>query len=202
VVQLPARQAVNPLLSLLLSSDEDVRWRAVTALGALVANLAHQDMESARVIIRRLMWSLNDESGGIGWGAPEVMGEIMARHEALADEYSPILVSYCDQHGNYLEYEPLQRGLMWGMMRLAGTRPHLVSDAIPLLRSYLGANDPVIRGLAGWIIGMLGDRQSRPILQSMVNDRTPIRLYLDGEIQGSCVGDLAAKGLDRLGSES
>jgi len=40
--------------------------------------------------MRRLMWNLNDESGGIGWGNPEAMGEILACHEALANEYAPI----------------------------------------------------------------------------------------------------------------
>jgi len=58
-------------------------------------------MESARVIMRRLMWSLNDESGGIGWGAPEAMGEIMARHEQLTKEYSAILGSYIREDGKF-----------------------------------------------------------------------------------------------------
>ena len=31
------------------------------------------------------MWTLNDESGGIGWGSPEVMGEILAAHKGLAE---------------------------------------------------------------------------------------------------------------------
>ena len=61
-------------------------------MGALVFSLAEQDMESARVVMRRLMWNLNDESGGIGWGSPEAMGEIMARHSGLAEEYSKISV--------------------------------------------------------------------------------------------------------------
>ena len=55
-------------------------------MGAVVAHLAEKDMESARVVMRRLMCSLNDESGGIGWGAPEAMGEIIASHEGLASE--------------------------------------------------------------------------------------------------------------------
>lgn len=29
-------------------------------------------MDSARIVMRRLMWSLNDESGGIGWGPGNV----------------------------------------------------------------------------------------------------------------------------------
>ncbi|MEA3417440.1 MAG: hypothetical protein U9R02_15080 [Thermodesulfobacteriota bacterium] len=53
-------------------------------MGVVVSNLADHDMESARVIMRRLIWNLNDESGGIGWGSPEAMGEIMARNNRLA----------------------------------------------------------------------------------------------------------------------
>ena len=106
--RMPARQAVNPLFSLLLSTDPELKWPAVTALGAVIANLAHQDMESARVMMRRLMWQLNDESGGIGWGCPETMGEAMACHEGLAQEYARVLASYVMEDGNFLEYEPLQ----------------------------------------------------------------------------------------------
>jgi len=46
----------------------------------VISNLTEKEMESARVIMRRLMWSLNDESGDIGWGAPEAMAEIIACH--------------------------------------------------------------------------------------------------------------------------
>jgi hypothetical protein len=69
--RLPGRQVINPLFSFLCHSDQKVKWRAVTAMGVVVSDLAKKDMESARIIMRRLMWSLNDESGGIGWGAPE-----------------------------------------------------------------------------------------------------------------------------------
>jgi len=58
----PARQVINPLFSFLYNNDEQVRWRTVTAFGAVVAKLADEDMEAARIIMRRLMWNLNDES--------------------------------------------------------------------------------------------------------------------------------------------
>ena len=65
LIRLPARQTVNPLFSFLCSGDEKIKWHAVTAMGAVVSNLAITDLESARVIMRRFMWHLNDESGGI-----------------------------------------------------------------------------------------------------------------------------------------
>ena len=52
---------------------------------------------------RRLIWSLNDESGGIGWGAPEAMGEILARSEKLSCEFYCILLAYIREDGTPLE---------------------------------------------------------------------------------------------------
>ena len=150
ICQLPARQAVNPLFSFFYNSDELVRWRAVAAMGAVVSNLADHDMESARVIMRRLIWNLNDESGGIGWGSPEAMGEIMARHERLAEEYHKILISYIMPDGNYLEHEILQRGVLWGIGRLAHARPYLVKKFADLLCPYMESPDPILRSLAVW----------------------------------------------------
>ena len=126
---MPARRVVNPLFSFLLSTDTKMKWAAITAMGAVIANLADKDMESARVIMRRLMWQLNDESGGIGWGCPETMGEVVACHEGLAQEYAPVLVSYVKEDGNFLEYEPLQEGAVWGIARAAQKRRHILFDA-------------------------------------------------------------------------
>ena len=92
------RQVINPLLSFLYSGDDEIRWRAVSGLGSVVSKFADKDMEGARLILRRLMWNLNDESGGIGWGSPEAMGEILACHEGLADEYARILISYTNKN--------------------------------------------------------------------------------------------------------
>lgn len=195
---LPARQVINPLFSFLVHSDEKLRWRAITAMGAVVENLAREDMESARVIVRRLMWSLNDESGGIGWGAPEAMAEIMAQHEGLAREYSRMLISYMDYEGNYLEYEGLQRGVLWGLARLARVRPQMVTEAGVHLQKYLESSDATIRGLAAWASGLLRIEDARPMLQLLVKDDSLLRLYIDHEFTQVRVQDLAAKALTLL----
>ena len=119
ISSLPARKVINPLISSLCSIDEKIEHRAAVAIGIVTAKLADHNIESARVIMRRLMWSLNDESGGIGWGAPEAMAEIMARNNKLADEYHKILISYSEQGKNYLENEGLQKSVRRGLERLA-----------------------------------------------------------------------------------
>jgi hypothetical protein len=58
--RLPPRKAVGPLFSYLCSLDELVKWRAVTAMGNVLSDLAASDLESARVVMRRFIWNLND----------------------------------------------------------------------------------------------------------------------------------------------
>lgn len=192
---LPAREVMNPLISFLYNENELVRWRAVTIIGQIMRNLAERDMESAREFMRRLMWSLNEESGGIGWGAPEAMGEIMACHEKLATEYAPILISYMDPKGNFITYEMLQKGLLWGLVRLAESRPEVVIGAAAHIGKYLEAGDATVRGLAAWAAGLLQAHETRPGLEALLTDESELRVYYDGKFIQYRVRDLAEKAL-------
>ena len=180
--RMPARKAINPLFSFLCSLDELLKWRAVTAMGEIVDRLADADMESARVIMRRYMWQLNDESGGIGWGCPEAMGEIMARNENLAQEFWCILISYIQPDGNFLEHEVLQRGALWGVGRLAHARPQLLKTSVDYLHPYMQADDPSLRGLAAWAAGALRSKKTEVILNQLKDDSAKLNVYLDGHI--------------------
>ena len=199
ISRLPARQAVNPLFSFLYHSDDLIKWRAITAMGVLVTELAEINMESARVIMRRLLWNLSDESGGIGWGSPEALGEIMARHPKLAEEYSDILISYIRKGQNYIEYEALQRGVLWGLGRLAQDRPQRLKEVPPLLLSYLESKDAILRGLAAWTAGLLRSDLTRDSLKKLSNDNQVIKLFLDGRMIEKTFGHLAQEALERRG---
>ncbi|MDM8526072.1 HEAT repeat domain-containing protein [Desulfococcaceae bacterium HSG8] len=182
ICQFPARQVVNPLFSFFYSGDDIIKWRAVTAMGAVVSNLAENDMESARVIMRRLLWNLNDESGGIGWGSPEAMGEIMARNKKLAGEYHTILISYIREDGNYIEHEILQRGVLWGLGRLAHARSDIMTNAAPFLIPYMKSDDPYLRGLAAWTASALNAEVTKPWLDHLAGDTEKIAIFIDNQL--------------------
>ena len=194
----PARRIINSLFSFLYSTDEQIRWRAVTAMGAAVARLADEDMEQARIIMRRLTWNLNDESGGIGWGSPEAMGEILACHELLANEYAHVLISYARKDGNYLELEMLQRGLLWGVARLSQVRPHLVQDAVSHFMQYLQSTDSAVRGLAAWLMGLLEAGDARTDLEVLIDDDAELNVYEGGKLINRSVRELAEEALRKV----
>jgi hypothetical protein len=189
--RLPARKVVNPLFSFLCSLDELVKWRAVSAMGAVVSNLFKTNPESARVIMRRFIWQLNDESGGIGWGCPEAMGDTLASSKRLADEYGGILISYIRPDGNYLEHEILQRGALWAVGRLAHSRADLLSGCARLLLPYMQSNDAALRGLSVWAAGPLADDAIIALLKRLSTDKSRLSLYHEWQLSECTVGSLA-----------
>lgn len=193
ILGLPLRRVVNPLFSFLYSLDDSVKWRAVSAMGAVVSELAAAEIESARIVMRRFIWNLNDESGGIGWGSPEAMGETMARSRQLAEEFGCILVSYLRPDMNYLEHEALQRGVIWGLGRLAHERPGLVDEAGRFLPPYLDSVDPVLRGMAVWTAGAFPLAFNRKRLEALAGDGCTFKLYRNNRLEVVIIGHLAVE---------
>ena len=206
-----AKEVVNPLFSALCSPNEIVKWHAVTAFGWVVPNIANEDFESARVIMRRFLWSLNDESGGIGWGAPEAMAEIMVQDERLADEYLHMLISYTRddgpelfQDGNFLELPMLQRGLLWGIGNLCFARKERMQHFCigKDLQAYLASPDGPVRGLALWALAALEESFGGKEASGLLKDTAEVSIYWQGQFLSHTVGELAKRYLQDLEDES
>jgi len=200
LAEYPPKKLLNPLFSGICSASEKTKWNAVSALGITVARIADQDMEAARIVMRRFMWSLNDESGGIGWGTPEAMAECLACHEGLAREYTKILVSFMREDGFYLELPNLQRGLMWGLGRLARVRPELLHEwqASRYLLAYLDSEDPVVRALAARALGRLLAVEAAAKIKPLSADTTEFSLYTGNRLITVTAGQLADEALASL----
>jgi hypothetical protein len=210
LVAMEVKDVLHALFSGICRSEENLHWNAVACMGPAVARLAEKDMEEARIVMRRLLWSLNDESGGIGWGAPEAMAEIMVCHQGLAEEYIHMLVSYMRedgeelfQDGNYLEHTILQRGLMWGIVRLATTRPQMLlqrnvaKDLLP----YLQSPDAMVRGLAAKSLGLLNAEGVVDQLQLLQGDNEVVRIFESGVVCSVSVAELASQAVNSITSK-
>jgi len=197
---MPEAKLVKPLFSCLCSTDPQLKWHAVSAMGQTVARLAEVEMEPARVVMRRFMWMLNDESGGIGWGVPEAMAEAIACHPRLAEEYSHCLISFMREDGFYLELPALQQGLLWGVARVAevfaqGLRD---KDAVRYLLPYLEADDPGVKGLACLALGRLGDGGVLAALATAQGDGRAVCHYQAGDFVETTVDALARQAIAQL----
>ncbi len=133
-----AASGVQPLL---FDDDDLVRWRAVEAMGLVAAALEVRDPERVRELVRRTLWLMNDESGGLLWLGPQVVAAVLANVTRLCDEFLPILESF-------LEEDPFRAGTRWALWRLAAVRPAEIAAIEPGLVASLGDADPLVRGHA------------------------------------------------------
>ena len=166
-------------------------------MGLVTAGLAAADPESARVVMRRCMWNLNEESGGIGWGCAEAMGETLALSPALAMEYAGILLAYLDPNGNWIDHPPLQAGVLWGAGRLLHTQPGMAAGAARLLRPFLSQPEPALRGLAAWAAGAIAGDELSSALAALAGDDAVFTLYEQGRLARLTVGDAARRAVRR-----
>ncbi len=207
LLQFDEKECVHHLFSGLCHINETCKWHAVSGFGVVVPSLAEKDIESARVVMRRLLWSLNDESGGIGWGAPEAMAEIMARQRQLFEEYCHMLLSYMHedgpelfQDGNFLELPALQRGVLWGVARLLSVRrPEMIERKVTAeLRKYLFSEDPVVQATAAWGLGIGGEKEDIGLLQKLEPSAVGFNFYWDFVLQEVKASSLVRQALENL----
>jgi len=181
------RGVVRALVSLLYDPEELVRWRAVSALGRLAG--AHPEL--AQPLVTRLYWSLNDESGGIGWMSAPALGEIGRRAPRLLSQCIRPLVRYLD--------EPfLLPGALWAIGRLAPAYPAETREVVPEVALRCSSYDPAVRANAAHALGEIGDGRACRALEDLAQDERPVWLYEDGLLVTKQVREWAGEALARL----
>ncbi|MFH2009906.1 MAG: DVU0298 family protein [bacterium] len=181
------RQAVRTVFSALFEPDPLLRWRAIEALGLLADRQSGRDPETVREWLRRLLWNMNDESGGLMWHGPEAIAAILVNVSALIPEFVMLLFSYHVQ-------EPFEAGTYTALARIADLEPKRVAPFWPLLEKGLEDADPRIRAYAARIAELTGERVASPeTLARVRQERTPLTVYDHelGTLRETTVGAVA-----------
>lgn len=182
-------RVLSHLVGLTYEGDLLIAWRAIEAFGLAAAAAADRDPEFVRGHLRRLLWLLSDESGGICWHAPELIGEVLHRRPTTFAPFAPPLIAVLD-----LEAEDAPRfraGALWGIGRVAERAPELLGTAIPLVTPCLDDPDPQVRGQAAVCLGRLGHGEILAQRPRLLADEGNVMLYRDGGLTVTTVGQLA-----------
>ena len=195
---LPLASTINALLGTLLHPEPEIRWFGITACGILIGDLAKIDLESARSNIRRQLWNLTEESGGCATGAPELIGEALTNDENLALEFSPSFITHIMPEGIYLDFVPLQSGVVWGIGRLAGKYPELLKSAVHYLIPLLESEEATIRGLSAYAIGLIQPDFNNSKIKTITEDESRIKVFLNMKLTEISIRNLCGKSFQNL----
>ncbi len=187
-----SRGLVSQAVAALCSQEPITRWRAVEALGFLVSKLVEEDQEASRDVVRRLLWSLNEESGSVGWGAPEALAEILARDKGLAQEFLPIFTSFL-KAGLLLRMPPaIAQGFLWGVFRLGELYGDILGkkEILQALASCLLWADPACRGLSALALKRLKALESIPVPASLFDDQGVFTFMDKGQLHTMSIAEV------------
>lgn len=177
------------LISLAYDKEKLICWRAIEAMGKAAGAVAEKDPAAARNIVQRLLWSIRDESGGIGWGAPEMLGEIVRNSPKAFSDLSPVIFSFHDE-------EPFLKGILWAMGRMADAITDPVEGVFELAVECLNHKDPAVRGVAAWAAAKLNRKDSAGKIKALMSDEGKFKFYENLELREMTVGEMAQRVLD------
>lgn len=132
------------VLSLLIRASYDKEtlagWRAIKAIGRIAKALVRTDYDFLRETVRKLLWSLSDESGGIGWAAPEILGEIICADLEKFADIVPLIAEVYE-----VEEDVFRPGVVYALARIAEINPRLAAGYQEIIIRSLADKDPLMR---------------------------------------------------------
>jgi hypothetical protein len=170
-----ARNPLRTLHMLLWDHEALLRWRAIEALGMLSGELFAHDDNTLREFIRKLFWSMNDESGSLCPHAPEAIAELLHRSPVLRHEFLEHWLSFLDE-------EPFEIGMRSGIVRLCSgalthTERELIAATCPTLVQSTYVADPAVRGTALCALINLGVAIPDSLKQRLSGDTEEFDMY-------------------------
>jgi hypothetical protein len=116
---------------------------------------------------------VNDESGSIGWRAPEAIGEILTQCPGQFNEFLSPLIYFLDIE---LEDAPRFRaGTLWAIGRISSANPGVIIPVLDLILACLADTDPQVRGMALHCLHQAGYSDEVPGLQDLLEDYSEFR---------------------------
>jgi hypothetical protein len=189
-----SKRILGTLVSLTFDPAPLIGWRAVEAMGMSAARIADRHPDYVLEQLRRLLWLLSEESGGVCWRSPEAMAEIVRRSPALFGDYIPIVVSLIVS----IEPEDLDRfraGALWAIGRLAPMAADHLPGVLPAVTAALDDPDPQARGMAVWALTQMGQPAVLGRRPQLLDDEGAVDLYEGGDLRRTTVGQLTRRAL-------
>lgn len=187
------RQILSHLVRTAYDKETLIGWRAIKAIGVASRELLRTNYDFLRETVRKQLWSLTDESGGIGWSAPEIIGKIVSADPDRFSDIIPLVAGVYD-----IEEAVFRPGVLYALSRVAETHPSMVERYSALAIRSLSDENPLTRFYGLELIknlnpGLGGKKKEaiKDLLPRLVVDTAEVWVYLDGNFNNLQVGEAA-----------
>jgi len=185
-------KTLRNLQRLLYDPDTQKRWRYATVMGKVCGRYASQKPGVVSDILHRLFEACSD-SAATHWGLIETIGSIIASRPDLYGAFSRHLLMYRNVPTTRVQ-------TLWAMAEIAKVRPDIVrSSPFYSLFPMLNHPDPVTRGHAVLLFGLIKATEVKTQIEGLLHDNAILTLYRDEQFIQTTVATLASDALARIG---
>lgn len=174
-ISLQKKSSIDWLISLSYDKEGLISWKAIEAMGHIAkAYIEAEDSETLRNTTAKLLWSMSDGSGAVGWRSAELLSEVVYAQPLAFEDIIPILWSH-KQEESFLE------SVLRGILRVS--QKVNLSDYIKIdceeLKNLLKHSNDNIKGLSVLLIKRLSCDFPLPEEVRKIN----ILVYNNGKIE-------------------
>jgi hypothetical protein len=184
------RKVISRLVRISYDKETLAGWRAIKTVGLIAQELVKTDYEYLRNTIRKLRWSLSDESGCIGWSAPELIGEIVCADPRRFADIVPLIADVYT-----IEEEVFRPGVLYAFSRIAESAPDLVAPFADIINAALTDKNALVRFYALETMGKLKNMpdlsMAMDAIEKLKYDKSEVWVYHDNAFINVMVGDVA-----------
>ena len=188
-----SNQAWKILRTNIYETDENLIWQTIEAIVRLMERwweLGNE--EKVREYIRNLFWSINDESGGIGWNAPQTIAEIIVRIPELVEPYGTMVVD------RTIDEPLLVNSCLWAMGRLGNRLEGKLTLFEESILETFKSSSPETLGLVAWATGEMHFLPARAFLEKLVDRSESVKIYIQGTYHEKTMGEWAHQSIGKL----
>ncbi|MFQ3574160.1 MAG: DVU0298 family protein [Thermodesulfovibrionales bacterium] len=178
---------ISKLISMSYDKESLLTWRAIDSLKEISRVLTPIDIGLMRNIVRKLLWSITDESGGIGWSACEMLGSIVSAYPEQYSDIIPIIWSFREE-------EIFRAGSLWAMAQIAMVDPSVSDMVCGDLMAMFNDKDSTVRGYAVFCQSVLKcNIDIKDISEKLSNDDGKLLFYDNGYLKEFTVSSLVKR---------
>ncbi len=174
---------ISKLISMTYDKEDVLTWRAIESFKTISKRLTPIKPGLMRDTIRRLLWSMSDESGGIGWSACEIIGCITSANPSEYSEMIPLLWSYREE-------ENFRPGALWAMAQIGLVDASAISFICNDIEKYFSDPSPCVKAYAAYCSKIARCKIAAPL--RITNPEETFTCYKDGELKAYSVSEFIA----------
>lgn len=183
------------LQRLLYAPDPEKRWFYAHIIGQVCRRLSTRKPGAVSDLLHRMYEACTD-SAATHWGLLESIGSIIAARPDLFGAFTRHLLMFRTTDSS-------RDQVLWALGTIAASRPDLIrSTAFYSLFPFIEHPDPLTRGLAVRLFGMINAQEVKSSITSLLDAPEELTYYQEGKPVTTTVGALAREAITKMGNSA